>query len=908
MLRKVLIFFTLLLIAFIGYFSYKLLRDNEVAVNSLIDAIPVDASLIIEINRPELLFDIIYSPPIDAGSFLSIPFIKDPLEKLKTIDSVASQNKLVKSVIRRPHAALISGHQVGKDELEMIFYLKLNSEVEFESIQKIIRQNIQGKGNISYHNYDDARIYDVIISNRRSGGFSFAFYRGMLVISKSSILIEEVIRQSKTGTSILSKAGLGTVMKTAGKSSPFNIYINFDYFPSLALNFIHSRFRKELEAISKFAHWIELDFNIDNNAIVLNGFSSAENTNGFLSDIFKDQEPFNLLLPGLLPSGTKSFFAIGISDYSKFRLNFSEYQKNNLTNPDFEKNLQAFKQSFGTNLDTEFIKAFDNEVCFTFYPGSSENLQPNIFTVIKTKGNSEARQFLNQISTAVEKRKTDSLEINLTIYNTSSFNIPKLLFGNIFAMNNNSYCTITENYLIFGDSLTHLNAFAREFSQLKNLSLELNYRGLSELLSEDTYCYFYLSPQAEQLYRHYMKYTSDQMFSQYRYGLSQVQAIVYQFGRNNDLFYNNAFIRFSSKPKGNVNKMWEVQLENSLSSKITPVKNHINNAGEIICQDKSNNLYLISQNGEILWKRKLDSRILGEIYQIDLFTNKKLQYIFNTATHIMAIDRNGKDVEGFPVKLASAALAGMALFDYDKNRNYRILIPLSDKKIHCFDKTGKKVDGWLKPEIGSKPLKIAYFASNGKDFIVVADENELQFFDRRGKVRITPSQKIRIAPNSEIFGYFNKSTYQFECTDSSGTINFIALNGNVSKVQTGIYPSNHYYLSVDIDFNKTRDHLFFYGRKFEAFTSTGARISNYPLNGEVTRQPKLINLNDSAFLFTYTDTFSNKIFIENNLGNSLKDTPLTGNSEISFQLVESSKQGINLYYGNNNILYCIFVK
>jgi hypothetical protein len=861
-----------------------------------------------EINRPDVLFDIIYSPPIDAETFFNIPFIKDPLDKLKTIDSVASQDKLAKSAIRRPHSAIISGHQVGKDELTMIYYLKLNSEEEFVSIQEIIRQNIQGKGNISHHNYDDARIYDVIIFNRKSGGFSYAFYKGMLVLSKSSILIEEVIRQAKSGSSIQSKAGLETVMKTAGRSFPFNIYINFDYFPSLALNFIHSRFRNELDAISRFAHWIELDFNIDNNAIVLNGFSTAENTNGFLSDIFKDQEPLNLLLPGLLPAGTKSFFAIGISDYPKFRSNFSEYQKNNLKNPDFEKNLRDFKQGIGTDLEAEFLKAFDSELCFSFYPGNSENLQANVFTVIKTKGNREARQFLNQISTVFEKGETDSLEINFSIYNTSAFNIPKLLFGNIFAMNKNSFCTIIENYLIFGDSIAHLNSFSKDFTQLKNLSLEINYRGLSELLSDDAYCYFYLSPEAEQLYRHYMKYTSDQMFTQYRHGLSQVQAIVYQFGRNNDLFYNNAFIRFSPKPKGNVNKLWDVQLENSLNSKITPVNNHINNKTEIICQDKSNNLYLISQKGEILWKRKLNSRILGEIYQADLFANKKLQYIFNTSTHIIAIDRNGKDVEGFPVKLAYNAIGGMALFDYDKNRNYRLLIPLSDKKLYCYDKTGKEVNGWLKPGIGSKPVKLEYFASNGKDFIVVADENEIQFFDRRGKVRIAPSQKIGIAPNSGIYGYFNKSNYQFECTDLSGTINFIAINGNVTKVQTGIYPANHYYLSADIDFNKTRDHLFFYGRKFEAFTSSGARIYNYPLNGEVTRQPKIINLNDSAFLFTYTDTLSNKIFLENNLGNSLNDTPFSGNSEVSFQLPENSNQGINLYYCNNNILYCVFVK
>ncbi len=395
MWRKTLTFFTILLIVFLAYFSYKLLKEKEVAVNSLIDAIPFDASLIIEINRPEIVFDIVNNPPIDAESFLGIPFIRDPLLKLRIIDSIATQNEKVVKILKRPNSALISGHQIGKDKIELVYYIKLNNEKEYAPIDDIIRENIKAKGNISQHNYEKAKINDVTIFNKKSGGFSYTYYRGMVILSKSSILLEEVIRQTKSQTSIRTKAGLETVMKTAGKSSPFNVYINFDFFPTMALNFIHSRFRPELEAISRFAHWIELDCNIDDNSIILNGFSSAENTNGFLSDIFKDQEPLTLTLPGLLPSETESFFALGISDYTKFISNFSDYQRKNLTNPDFERKLIDYRNETGIDLTTEFTKVFDEEVCFSYYPANNETLQANIFTVIKTKGSNEAKQFVN---------------------------------------------------------------------------------------------------------------------------------------------------------------------------------------------------------------------------------------------------------------------------------------------------------------------------------------------------------------------------------------------------------------------------------------------------------------------------------------------------------------------------------
>jgi len=456
MLRKIFIFLTFIFLAVLGYFSYKLFREKEIVINSLIDAVPFDASIIFEVNRPELLLDIISKPPDEAEGFFNIPFIHDPLEKLKVLDSIASKYPDVKSMLLRPHSIIISGHPIGKDHLEMVYYIKLSNEKEFQAFDEVIQNIIQGKGNLSEHKYEDAKICDVTIFNRKSGGYSYTYYRGMLVFSSSPMLIEEVIRQSKSSLSIRMKDGLETILKTSGKSSPFNIYLNFEYFPRLSLSFINSRFKEDLESVSKFAHWVELDCNIQKNAIILNGFSSAEGTNGFLSDIFKDQQPFNLTLPNLLPSGSKSFFSLGISDYEKFRENFSAYQQKTLQTASFNKNLSGFDKSNGTNLANDFKKIFDKEICFSYYPINNDTFTNNIFTIIKTRSNSDAKQFLNSILEKHHKSLATTLEmprplisLHTNFYNTSFANIPELLFGKLFSLSNNKYCTISDNYIIF---------------------------------------------------------------------------------------------------------------------------------------------------------------------------------------------------------------------------------------------------------------------------------------------------------------------------------------------------------------------------------------------------------------------------------------------------------------------------
>ena len=72
------------------------------------------------------------------------------------------------------------------------------------------------------------------------------------------------------------------------------------------------------------------------------------------------------------------------------------------------------------------------------------------------------------------------------------------------------------------------------------------------------------------------------------------------------------------------------------------------------------------------------------IYQIDFYKNGKLQLLFNTAAQLHLLDRNGNYVERYPVKLRSPATNGMALFDYEKSRDYRIFLAAEDKGVNGF--------------------------------------------------------------------------------------------------------------------------------------------------------------------------------------------------------------------------------
>src|SRR5690606_28481322 len=123
------------------------------------------------------------------------------------------------------------------------------------------------------------------------------------------------------------------------------------------------------------------------------------------------------------------------------------------------------------------------------------------------------------------------------------------------------------------------------------------------------------------------------------------------------------------------------------------VLNHYTKKKEIVVQDVENNLYLISTEGKVLWKKKLDSKIRGEITQVDLYRNGRLQLAFTTASKLMIVDRNSKDVSPFPLDFKATITQPLSVFDYSKTKDYRFVVVM-DQDVRMYDRNGESVNGF----------------------------------------------------------------------------------------------------------------------------------------------------------------------------------------------------------------------
>ncbi len=165
------------------------------------------------------------------------------------------------------------------------------------------------------------------------------------------------------------------------------------------------------------------------------------------------------------------------------------------------------------------------------------------------------------------------------------------------------------------------------------------------------------------------------------------------------------------------------------------VETHKPESTLMLIQDAFNQLYLIKPNGKLIWKKRLDGPLIPEVLLVDMYKNKKWQYLCATPTSLYVLDYTGNEVDPFPRPiLAKGKATGVNIIDYDKDKNYRILVTDEVGNIYLKDAQYRPLPGW-----NPNPLKTSFVAPPihirvTKDyFIALQDVGVLHVMNRRGQ-------------------------------------------------------------------------------------------------------------------------------------------------------------------------------
>ena len=454
--------------------------------------------------------------------------------------------------------------------------------------------------------------------------------------------------------------------------------------------------------------------NIFNDKILLNGLSFLDDSLKLSNNIFKGSISSELKNYEITPKNTTSL---------------KSYNFKNLNNYLKKASIDEVKENrFSVILNNNSIEITEIKL---------DNEQVFIFRL------DEIKLFKDYL---INKNTISTKHRGFEIYNNTDLDInPFISFANF---NNKEKILLFKDYLVFSNNEKTLKQFINDNLNKNTLKSNSSFNRLfSSISSFNTLNNNYFSGSNYNFFNELNLLNSKNDFTENSFQLVQ----------DNGIIHFNAVISKDTNEDENlkISKLFDVEIDEEIIMYPHFVKNHVTKNLDIVVQDTKNNLYLISKDGKVIWKKKINQPILGQISQIDIYKNGRLQLIFNTKNKIYVLDRNGNNVKQFPKTFNDPITQPLAVFDYDNNKNYRLLVTQGSELL-MYDKNGKKVSGFkYKKSSNNITSKPKHFRILNKDFIVFKIGNKMKILNRKGRERINVNDDINFS-NQNVFEYNDK--------------------------------------------------------------------------------------------------------------------------------------------------------
>ncbi len=900
----------ILMISLIVILSYKFVQEQKrYSRIPPINAVPLNAQIVLEITDfRELIKTLTTNNQIWEG-IKNIDAVNEIDAKLSYLNDLIKEISIFKEVLDDGEV-IISTHLTGKNNLNFLFIVNIFDVDDENEIWDEIKNLIEEDTEVTKKKYDGVNIStSAFLMNDELNKISFAISDGFLLLSGSQLLVEQAIRQLNSKVSFLHDPTFLKVSESAGKNVMANIYLNYKEIPRLLSAFVKTEYSNSVKDFPDFANWTEFDATVKGNSLLLNGFTCVEDTVNTYLNILRKQQPYECRITEILPSDISGFISLGISDFNLFKTRYSGYLNKQGRLDIYNLEMSKLKETYGIDIENVFYSFLENEMAMVYADINRIDMNAGNFVVFKIKDKySTERQLIKLLKKHAKINEHDVSDLIKTYHpdQSSSFpiykmpisNLPSKLFGDIFAQSHPDYFTFIDNYLVFGSSVNTLSAFLQSNAQNKILSEDKTYKEFFNSLETNLYMYINI-PKSVNFFVSHLDNKLNKMIENNISVLGKFKALAFQLNNTNDMMYSNLSLLYRHERESNSTTVWESRLDTAMRFKPYFFTNHYTNDKEIFVQDLKNKVYLITDAGRVLWEKKLDGPIIGKISEADFYGNDKLQLLFCTRNKIHLIDRLGNDVDKYPLQLASPSTSGLSVFDYDRNKNYRIFTACEDKKVYAFDIKGNAINGWAfnkTDNIVENPIQ--FFRIKGKDYIVFADKQKTYIVNRRGNTSVKVKKQIPIAKGvgyelDEIYKG-KRNTPRLVTNGSNGEIFYVYLDGTVHSTKIIECSAEHKFLFKDIDNDGYKDYLFVDKNNLMVYNHDKKPIYTYSFEGIISDIPAVYTFPGNIKLTGIVSGRSDIIYLLKSDGSVVNGFPVRGSSPFSVGVLKTGTNVFNL--------------
>jgi len=682
----------------------------------------------------------------------------------------------------------------GKQSIRFLYVLNRSGLFSRGDVHAFLQKMFAGV-QVKERKYNNQKIY---LASRGKDEVCYAVVGGMVLVSNSELYVEDAVNQLSNPNEDEKDGAprFKNVNRYFSAGAGLNVFLNTTCFSDLLPLLLQKDFIAKQTNIAKWFKWGALDGEIKPSGVSFNGFVHYDGLKAAFPVAFKGQLPQDSKLDAVMPADVKSVSILALSDVKNYLASLETYRYGAGQIENVRKRKQEFARLFGDKLDEEWQALLKGEWGKGTLSYDASRKQEEGIVVVHVKAGSLARGLLEKMLKSYASKSGIS---ETSLYRSfaldkdkkvSYFKMPVpdfagVMWGYVLGGIATNYVLVEDNYVVFSSSERGLQVFASDYMRRLSVRDQEWYQKLRTKLSSKSN-WMYLSEIIAMLpyYEQVTKGALRELLERNKEGMEVFSSLGLQWVCEGDMLYHTLFLSTEEVEQKQAQIMWQTRLDARMSMKPTIVVNHNTGERELFVQDEGNTIYLINDVGRILWKLPIEGKINSEVYQVDMFKNGKLQYLFSTPGHLYLIDRNGNYLPRFPLAFKSPCERGISVADYENNKNYRVFAPGADHHVYLYEVSGNFVKGWDVPKSDNDIVsKIYHFRVEGKDYLVYADRYRLYILDRKGKERVKVSTLLNLSANTSLYLTKQNGQMKMAFMDANGEIVLVNFRGQVERIK-----------------------------------------------------------------------------------------------------------------------------
>lgn len=822
-------------------------------------------------------------------------------------------NKISDTLIRSGHVALttkvLALRVEGKRQLAFLYVMD-NKDVLSRSEITDFLKSIFNECTEEVRKYDRHKIYT--LKNKEEEIF-YVVDEGMILVSDSELYIEDALKQFEHREEETEKPKYKSINKYFSPGAGINIFLNTTCFSEVLPLYVDMKSVSPTLNIGDWFRWSALDGDISESGVNLNGFMHYAGMDKSYLKALEGQQPRVSQLDAVIPGSATSFLLLNLSDLKAYLAAIEQYNYNTGLKEKSRKRKAELNKAFGMDVETDLKELLHGEFASVTLSFDSDKKQKEgvvvaylksggLCTALVEKMLANHARVVNVHPDSYLKKFQLDRDKSFSYHSFPAIDFPGVYWGDVLGDIKSRYVLVVDNYLVFASSETAVKNFIRDYvhgSSVKESEWYRNQRG--RLAAKYNMAYFSDISRSMDYYKSVATGDLQSYLNKDNCQLSFFTSAALQWSNENNMLYTSVSLG-TDKVEESVRPhiLWQTKLDAPVEMKPVPVTNHETGEQEILVQDTKNTVYLINDAGRVLWKIPVEGKINSDVYQVDVYKNRKLQYLFSTPSKIYLVDRNGNSVANYPMTFKSECAMGITMYDYDNDRNYRIFAPCADREVYLYDIAGKPIEGWDSGKSDKEIVsKVGFYRITGKDYIVFADRYRLYILDRRGNERVRVSTVFELNSPTDIYITRRDGKNVLAFANGIESINTVDFEGKVQTVKCAHISPECRMNVADIDSDGADNYILTNGNKLAVYQPDGKLLYEKIMEAQTLDFPYVYKFSGADMRIGLLDRNRKQMLLHLADATLSKGFPISGDSPFSITF-SKDEMSFFLFAGANN--------